>query len=442
MWMDECGHSRAQARFPVPRWSSARAWTWASDSPDEQQRCPHGGGTMLTRRSFLKLTGASTLAWYVATPDRLDGTGDGPDPGRHARPERRAEVRDAVADPAGDAPGGDDHHAGRQTSRLLRDLHAAALPADPAGGHAAPRPCGATARSRSRRPAGDCCIHHAPSLTIESTWKRPVRIKWINELVDANGNYLPHLLPVDPTLHWANPPGGTAGRDTRPDVHGSTPGPYTGPVPIVTHLHGAAGVGDESDGYAEAWYLPAAGNIPAGYAHRGHLVQLLRGQGGVEVRRRLGAGVRDLPVPQRPARVDPVVPRPRPGHDPPQRLRRPGRVLPGPWRPRGRQGGPRQPHRRHRRAAQPGPQRKRHVPAQQDLLRDPDRGPGPLLQHQRLAVLPRHAGRSSTASPAPTSPRPTCRRSGTRSSSATWSWSTATPGRSRPSSSAATGCGS
>ena len=49
----------------------------------------------------------------------------------------------------------------------------------------------------------------------------------------------------------------------------STPGRYTGPVPIVTHLHGAAGVGDESDGYAEAWYLPAANNIPAGYATEG-----------------------------------------------------------------------------------------------------------------------------------------------------------------------------
>jgi FtsP/CotA-like multicopper oxidase with cupredoxin domain len=111
-------------------------------------------------------------------------------------------------------------------------------------------------------------LHNAPSLTIESQWKRPVRIKWINDLRDANGNYLPHLLPVDPTLHWANPPGGVAGRDSRPDF-GSTPGPYTGPVPIVTHLHGAVGVGDESDGYAEAWYLPPAANIPAGYATEG-----------------------------------------------------------------------------------------------------------------------------------------------------------------------------
>jgi FtsP/CotA-like multicopper oxidase with cupredoxin domain len=108
-------------------------------------------------------------------------------------------------------------------------------------------------------------IHNAPSLTIEAQWKRPVRVKWVNDLKDANGNFRPHLLPVDPTLHWANPPGGTGGRDMRPTFD-ETPGRYTGPVPIVTHVHGAVGVGDESDGYAEAWYLPAANDIPAGYA--------------------------------------------------------------------------------------------------------------------------------------------------------------------------------
>lgn len=111
-------------------------------------------------------------------------------------------------------------------------------------------------------------IHNAPSLTIEAKAGRPVRVKWINDLVDASGNYLPHLLPVDPTLHWANPAGGVMHRDTRP-TFAETPGPYTGPVPIVTHVHGAVGVGDESDGYSEAWYLPNAANIPAGYATEG-----------------------------------------------------------------------------------------------------------------------------------------------------------------------------
>ena len=111
-------------------------------------------------------------------------------------------------------------------------------------------------------------VHHAPSLTIEAQYNRPVRVKWINELVEDNGHFRPHLLPVDPTLHWANPPGGVAGRDSRP-TFASTPGRYTGPVPIVTHLHGAVGVGDESDGYAEAWFLAAADNIPTGFATTG-----------------------------------------------------------------------------------------------------------------------------------------------------------------------------
>ena len=111
-------------------------------------------------------------------------------------------------------------------------------------------------------------LHNAPSLTIEASWNRPVRVKWINQLVDGNGNFLPHLLPVDPTLHWANPPGGTDERDSRPSFT-ETPGPYTGPVPMVTHVHGAVGVADDSDGYAEAWYLPAANDIPAGYAKEG-----------------------------------------------------------------------------------------------------------------------------------------------------------------------------
>ena len=38
---------------------------------------------------------------------------------------------------------------------------------------------------------------------------------------------------------------------------------------MVTHVHGAVGVADDSDGYAEAWYLPAAKNIPPGYARNG-----------------------------------------------------------------------------------------------------------------------------------------------------------------------------
>ena len=47
----------------------------------------------------------------------------------------------------------------------------------------------------------------------------------------------------------------------------------------MTHVHGMEAVEDWSDGYAEAWFLPAATDIPAGLRHRGHLVRLLHGQG-------------------------------------------------------------------------------------------------------------------------------------------------------------------
>ncbi|WP_431473660.1 multicopper oxidase family protein [Ornithinimicrobium sp. W1665] len=122
-------------------------------------------------------------------------------------------------------------------------------------------------------------LHHAPSMTIEAEHGVPVRIRWINDLVDDHGRYLPHLLPVDPTLHWANPdlrpgPGGEARTDVRPDFSGLTYVPpggvsdpdtqyttYQGPVPAVVHLHGAMGMGDESDGYPEAWFLPAAWDL-------------------------------------------------------------------------------------------------------------------------------------------------------------------------------------
>jgi FtsP/CotA-like multicopper oxidase with cupredoxin domain len=103
-----------------------------------------------------------------------------------------------------------------------------------------------------------------PAFTIESLWNQSTQVTWRNQLVDALGNYLPHLLPVDQTLHWANPPGGPAGRDGR----GFDAAPYAGPVPVVTHVHGAHTT-EDSDGYAEAWYLPDAANIPAGYARSG-----------------------------------------------------------------------------------------------------------------------------------------------------------------------------
>lgn len=112
--------------------------------------------------------------------------------------------------------------------------------------------------------AANAGTFHTPAYTLEALTGRQVRVAWMNQLVDTTNGYLPHLLPVDQTLHWANPPGGLSGRDGHPIVT-KTPGRYTGPVPIVTHLHGAH-ADEESDGYPQAWYLPAARNLPSGYA--------------------------------------------------------------------------------------------------------------------------------------------------------------------------------
>jgi spore coat protein A len=104
-----------------------------------------------------------------------------------------------------------------------------------------------------------------PAFTIEARYNQPVQVKWINDLRDpANNKFLPHLLPVDQTLHWANPPGGEEGRD----AHGMDPLPYSGPVPLITHVHGAH-THDWADGYAEAWFLPDAADIPKGFAREG-----------------------------------------------------------------------------------------------------------------------------------------------------------------------------
>lgn len=104
---------------------------------------------------------------------------------------------------------------------------------------------------------------HSPSFTFEVRRDRKVRIWWYNQLVDRYGRYRPHLLPIDQTLHWANPPG-------PPDSHSMTmtSAPYLGPVPITTHVHGGHNLSN-SDGLPEQWFLPAAWNIPAGYSRRG-----------------------------------------------------------------------------------------------------------------------------------------------------------------------------
>ncbi|HEU4871953.1 MAG TPA: multicopper oxidase [Pyrinomonadaceae bacterium] len=220
---------------------------------------------MISRRTFLKYTAGTTLTWYAFNRfGILQAIAQ--IPGGTLNPNLIPKFQTPLLIPPVMPK------AGRIVARRGKNVDyyeismkqfdqqilPAGLPATTVWGYGA-------VSSESKR---GLLIHNAPSLTIEARWNTPVRVKWINDLRDANNEFLPHLLPVDQTLHWANPPGGSAGRDTRPTFT-STPGSYVGPVPIVTHVHGAIGVGDESDGYAEAWYLPAANNIPSGYAAEG-----------------------------------------------------------------------------------------------------------------------------------------------------------------------------
>jgi FtsP/CotA-like multicopper oxidase with cupredoxin domain len=229
---------------------------------------------MLSRRGFIKLSGATMIA-VVAMRNKVIRTLAAPLPGGTLDPLTIPKYATPLLIPPVMPMAGTIKIKGGKNAdyyeismrQFAEQILPAGLPATTAWGYGA-------VKAADKK---GLLLHNAPSLTIEAKAGRPVRVKWINELKDANGNYLPHLLPVDPTLHWANPPGGTAERDTRP-TFSSTPDRYTGPVPMVPHVHGAVGVGDDSDGYAEAWWLPAANNIPAGYATEGTWYNFFKGK--------------------------------------------------------------------------------------------------------------------------------------------------------------------
>ena len=254
-----------------------------------------------------------------------------------------------------------------------------------------PRRCGATAPSR-RGAARGCCVHNAPSLTIEATHDRPVRVKWINELVDADGDFLPHLLPVDPTLHWANPPGGASGRDTRPtfdrDAGARTPARSRW-SPTCTAPSGWA---------MRATATPRPGTCPPRTTSRPATPRRAPGTTSSPARRppsygaTWGPGFATFQYPN-PDRASTKW-----YHDHTLGMTRLN-VYAGPagfYLIRGGPDGDKAvlDSRDGSVAVLPGPapQGRRQVPAQQDLLRDPDRDPGPVVQRRRVAVLPRLPG--------------------------------------------------
>ena len=86
-----------------------------------------------------------------------------------------------------------------------------------------------------------------PAATIEATRNVPTRVKWTNNL-----DGIKHPLPIDKSLHWADP------LNEGMDISQHTSNDYDGPVPLTVHLHGAE-VEPESDGGPNTWYTPGNG---------------------------------------------------------------------------------------------------------------------------------------------------------------------------------------
>jgi hypothetical protein len=180
---------------------------------------------MITRRCFLKLSGMGVLSLYTATHGKFILSARAQIPGGTLDPPAVPKYQTPLLIPpvmprAGlimDKKGKVIDYYEISVKQYSQQILPAGLPATTVWGYGA-------VKSAGKR---GLLLHNAPSLTIEADWNRPVRVKWINDLKDANGNYLPHLLPVDPTLHWANPPQGSdpayggGPRDSRPTFEGN-----------------------------------------------------------------------------------------------------------------------------------------------------------------------------------------------------------------------------
>lgn len=101
-----------------------------------------------------------------------------------------------------------------------------------------------------KRRKGNKCRYSrsAPGPTFEVLRDVPANVQWVNDVTQ------PSFLPVDPTLHWANP---NNKPPLIPPFPKFPPGFPTAqfPVPLVTHLHGGE-VRSDSDGGPGSWFTP------------------------------------------------------------------------------------------------------------------------------------------------------------------------------------------
>lgn len=90
------------------------------------------------------------------------------------------------------------------------------------------------------------CFRSTPGATFEAKKGIPVNVQWVNNITK------PNFLPVDPTIHWANP---NDFPPPKPPFEEFPPGyPLAqSPVPLVPHLHGGE-VRSDSDGGPDSWF--------------------------------------------------------------------------------------------------------------------------------------------------------------------------------------------
>ena len=310
-------------------------------------------------------------------------------------------------------------HAGRQAGRLLRDLGAAVRPADPA--RRAPGHDRVGLRRRSRRRASRGLLVHNAPVADHRGQGQPAGARQVDQRAGRRQRQLPAAPAAGRPDAALGQPAGRHGRprhaaDVRLDTPARTPARCRS-SPTRTAPSASA---------TRATATPRRGTCPPPTTSRPATPPRAPGTTSSRARRRRssastwGPGFATFQYPNAGRAATTWY------HDHALGMTRlnvyagPGRLLHRPWRPRRRHGGSRQPHRHHgRRCPGPAPQRRRQVPAQQALLRDrrsPSRTARSTPTARSSTPTP---GPSSTGSPDRTSPRPTSRRSGTPSSSAT-----------------------
>ncbi|MBE0685096.1 MAG: twin-arginine translocation signal domain-containing protein, partial [Anaerolineaceae bacterium] len=155
---------------------------------------------MISRRDFLKLSGAGVLSLYVASHGKFALKAQAQIPGGTLDPLSVPKyITPLLIPPVMPKAGTVKQNGGKNVDYYEISMKQISQQVLPAGLPATILWAYGPITSESKK---GLLIHNAPSLTIEADVNRPVRVKWINDLKDSNGNYLPHLLPVDPTLHW------------------------------------------------------------------------------------------------------------------------------------------------------------------------------------------------------------------------------------------------